>query len=127
MTTPITLDECRELAERLGVEWHHIDPPTISNPWLTCICGATFGHLDEAIRHQNRNLDFTDARVPLRLAMEREDWLRFVNSTEGGLYYPPEHGFLEPDEILISTKLIIDTTGQLAKLLLKWLRTHDRP
>ena len=78
MTTPITPDECRELAKRLGIEWHHIDLPTISNPWLTCICGATFSYLDEAIRHQNKNPDFTDAREVLKVMKEREDWFDFA-------------------------------------------------
>ena len=121
MTTPITPAECRELAKRLGVEWHHIDPPTISNPWLTCICGATFGHLDEAIRHQNRNLDFTDARVPLRLAMEREDWGEF--SQYVFLRYGIE--ITGVTSLFIPAYYMIDQTGQLAKLLLEWLRRRE--
>ena len=80
MTTPITPAECRELAEMLGIKWHHIAPPTISNPWLTCTCGATFSHLDDAIQHQNRNPDFTDAREVLKVMMAREDYGAFMES-----------------------------------------------
>ena len=49
MTTPITPAECRELAEMLGIKWHHIATPTISNPWL--LTDETGLLLDEAIAY----------------------------------------------------------------------------
>ena len=42
----------------------------------------------------------------------------------GVFYYPPDHGFIEPDSLLISTKYMTDDTGALARAALEFLTGH---
>lgn len=127
---PITPAECRELCERLGIPYHEWVQVTAETrdcyAMGNCSCGKWIDFPRWRISEHCRkaNPDFHDARVPLRLVMERKDWKEFA-SWSNGLYYPPEHGFIEPDQFLISVGLVTDTTGQFAKLLLEWLRGSD--
>lgn len=125
-TTPITKDECRELAKRLGIEWHG---KTIWHKScgqnITCDCGAMFVREKDLRYHvaDNHNEDFTDARVALRLAMVRDDWHDFAND----LRMKERGWWISTIEFCLSTEFLLDTTGQLAKLLLKWLREKEHP
>ena len=124
--TEITNAEGLELVERLGIKLR-CGPNVLGcsgrkngNPTKKCI-GC------DALVYPN----FRDARVPLRLAMEREDWpklldyilLKWVQGEDEPL------GFEIPDSWimlqLIPAELMLNQTGQLAKLLLEWLRKGE--
>ena len=142
MTTPITTDECRELAESLGIEWHEpVDDIASNDDEYVCFCGAKCMGSGEYVMHLPQfyhTPDFTDARVPLRLAMEREDWKDFH-------VFVHEHYFKLKNDVApvsvwrkfmaahardkgvsVPIELMLDHTGQLAKLLLEWLRGREK-
>ena len=115
--TEITDAECRELCEKLGIEWHY---PIVEGPHhyigARCSCGKVSWNSGHA---KKNNPDFRDARVPLRLAMKREDWVEFRDYMTRGW-----HGMTTLLDKVFSL-YITDTTGQLAKLLLEWLRGRE--
>lgn len=121
--TEIIEAECRELAERLGIEW-----PTPRRIWgagkYYYYCG---GQKDCSPCLKPCNPDFKDTRTVLQLAMEMEmkDYHAFLTSilhlSSDGVSYDVQY------EIEQFSKLITDQTGQLAKLLLEWLRGGGQP
>lgn len=108
MTTPITPAECRELAERLGLCWPEYGNPNQQFYQGQQCLNKTF------IQRPN----FHDARVPLRLAMKREDGYVFIKTLHNIC-------MTAMDTRTIPIKLMADQTGQLAKLLLEWLRERE--
>lgn len=108
----ITPKECKELAERLGIAW----PDPLNEKQQFYVNGYCVA------KEEMQFPDFLDARVVLREAMKKDWFNAFVRESLGGLYYPIDNGFLEPNCILIRTGLVLDETGQLAKMLLEWLR-----
>ena len=132
MTTPITPAECRELTERLGIEWHRPDCGSqMVKPsayiGVPCSCGKVSYNAKHA---KKCNPDFTDARVPLRLAMKREDWQKFlmaIPTYAREIHFRTENlrGVVADIMTGIIENYVLDETGQLTKLLLEWLRGRE--
>ena len=101
----INPEECKELAERLGLCWHEEDD------FIDSYCKKC-----KEIRKANPN--FRDPVVVLREAVKMEDWQGFHRHITN-LIAP---GWAIPIDYLLDDNGEPERKGKLAKALLEWMR-----
>ena len=112
------MDKNRELHELLGLCWHEIKEVTPTMRYK-CSCGYIC-YVDDSMNYHCRvnNPDYAaDPRLVLREMEKRDDFNRFVAKING-------FSLDEDDELIdnaIPIDLILDTTGKVGDLAIKWL------
>ena len=109
-------DRNRELAELVGMFWHHAEDFNVRPFYpLTCSCGEKLFTFQVEPHCKHYNPDFTaDPRLVLREMVKRDDWLMFLAFIKGLMDVSRHH-----DKIDVG--LILDTTGKLANLAIEFL------
>jgi len=114
----LTNDECRELAERLGICWHTVEKKRNHEhlpPDVIYYCELCETHLPERELMKHTNPNFLDPVVVLREMRKREDWPEFVEQIGDTIFRDGELATLIDVDY-------IDDTGLLAKAALDLLR-----
>ena len=104
----ITEQECKELAEMLGICWHEKDLLVSLAPFrFRC------KHCQEIVGWQDARPNFLDPVYVLEQAVKMEDWMQFRH----WLY--DQQSFSDGMEAM--SRLMLDKTGLLAKRLHDWM------